>query len=64
MVEAALGLIGRLGVCRACATTKKPFLNPALLRDRNFVTSVILHVHRRRGHVTRPWRAAADADDD
>ncbi len=41
MVEAALGLIGVWVFAVHCATTKKPFLNPALLRDRNFVTSVI-----------------------
>jgi len=39
MVEAALGLIGVWVFAVHCATTKKPFLNPALLRDRNFVTA-------------------------
>ncbi len=41
MIEAALGLVGLWVFAVHCATTKRPFLNPALLRDRNFVTSVI-----------------------
>ncbi|HTZ80896.1 MAG TPA: DHA2 family efflux MFS transporter permease subunit [Stellaceae bacterium] len=41
VIEAALGLIGLWVFAVHCATSKRPFLNPALLRDRNFVTSVI-----------------------